>query len=76
MKAYMQALHHKLHVVLVQIMPYNCSETYYSFCEDWPTAGLCRLPGCGYHRQTPSASPTIFFSLRRPCQAVVNKPNT
>jgi len=32
----MQALHCKLDVVLVQILPYNCSETYYSFCEDSP----------------------------------------
>jgi len=32
----MQALHHKLDVVLVQILHYNCSETDYSFCEDSP----------------------------------------
>jgi len=25
-----------LYVVLVQILPYNCSETYYSFCENSP----------------------------------------
>jgi len=30
----MQALHHKLDVALVQILPYNCSKTDYSFCED------------------------------------------
>jgi len=28
----MQALHCKLDVVLVQILPYNSSETDYSFC--------------------------------------------
>jgi len=30
----MQALHRKLDVVLVQILPCNCPETDYSFCED------------------------------------------
>jgi len=34
---HMQALHRKLDVVLVQILPYNCSETDYSFCEDSPS---------------------------------------
>jgi len=28
---HMQALHHKLHVVLVKMLPYNCLETDYSF---------------------------------------------
>jgi len=55
----MQALHRKLDVVLVQILPYNCSENYYSFCEDSPPAGLCPLPGCGFHPQTSSA-PTFL----------------
>jgi len=50
-----------VHMVLVQILPYNCSETDYSFCEDSPPAGLCPLPGCGFHPQTPLA-PTIFCS--------------
>ena len=57
----MQALHHKLDVVLVQIMRYNCYETDYSFCEDSPPAKLRPLTGCGCHRHTPSA-PTIFCS--------------
>ena len=35
----MQALHCTLDVVLVQILPYNCSETDYSFCEDLPPQG-------------------------------------
>jgi len=51
----MQALHHKLDVVLVQILPYNCSETNYSFCEDLPPAGLRPVPGCKFHPQTPLA---------------------
>ena len=34
---HMQALHCKLDVVLVQILPYNCSETDYSFCKDSPS---------------------------------------
>jgi len=42
----MQALHHKLDVVLVQILRYNSSETDYSFCEDSPPAGLHPVPGC------------------------------
>jgi len=69
---HMQALHCKLYVVLVQILPYNnCSETYYSFCED---SLLSRTPPstrmrCGFHHQTPSAPSHYFFSLRRPCQS-------
>ena len=52
-------------VVLVQILPYNCSETDYSFCEDAPPpAGLHPLPECGFHPQTPLAPP-LFFSFRR-----------
>jgi len=61
----MQALHHKLDVVLVQILHQNCSETDYSFCEDLPPAGLRPLPGCGFHRQTPSA-PHYFFRSAAP----------
>ena len=34
---HMQALPQKLDVVLVQILPYNCSETDYRFCEDSPS---------------------------------------
>jgi len=33
---HMQALHCKLDVVLVEILPYNCSDTDYSFCKDLP----------------------------------------
>jgi len=59
----MQSLHRKLDVVSVQILRYNCLETDYSFCEDSsPPAGLCPLPGCGFHPRTPLA-PTIFFTL-------------
>jgi len=55
----MQALHYKLYVVLDQILPYNCSETYYSFCEYSPSTQMWVSPF------KPSA-PTIF-SLRCPC---------
>jgi len=48
---YMQALHRKLDIVLVQILPYSCSKTDYSFCKDSPP-GLRPLPGCGFHPQT------------------------
>jgi len=58
---HMQALHRKLDAVLVQILPYNCSETDYSFGEDSPLAGIRHLPRCGFHPQTPLA-PTIFFA--------------
>jgi len=56
----MQALHRKLDVVLVQIMPHNCPETDYSFCEDSPSA--CPLPGCVFHPQTSLAPPNYFFA--------------
>jgi len=62
MKMYMQALHRKLDVVLVQILPYNCSETDYSFCEDSPPS---RTPPSTRTLVTPSDpfSPrTIFFA--------------
>jgi len=49
---HMQALHCKLGVVLVQILPNNRSETNYSFCEDSPPAGLRHLHGCRFHPQT------------------------
>jgi len=62
---HMQALHHKLVVVLVQILPYNCSETDYSYCEDSPPAKLCPLPRRGFQPQTPLAL-HYFFSLRHP----------
>ena len=53
---HMQALHHKLDVVLVQILRYNCSETDYRFCEDLPPAGLRPLPS------DPFSPHTIFCS--------------
>jgi len=62
MKMYMQALHRKLYVVLVQILRYNCSETCYSFCEDSPPARLRPLPGCGFHPQNPLALHYFFRS--------------
>jgi len=64
---HMQAVHHKLHVVSVLILPYrpNCLETDYSFCKHSPPAGLRLLPGCGFHPQTPLA-PTVFW-FHRPC---------
>ena len=49
----MQALHRKLDVVLVKILPYNCSETQYIFCEDSPPSKT--------HSQTPLASPHYSF---------------
>jgi len=55
----MQALPRKLDV-FVQILPYNCSETDYSFCEDSSPAGLRPLSGCGFHPQTPLAPPHYF----------------
>ena len=62
---HMQALHRKLDIVLVQILPYMCSETDYSFCEDSPPARLRPLPGCWFHPQITLAPPPLFFSLRR-----------
>ena len=59
---HVQALHRRLDVVLVQILPYNYSETDYSFCEDSPPAGLRPLPGCGFHPQTSLAPYYIFHS--------------
>jgi len=68
----MQALHRKLDGVLVQILRYNCSETDYSFCKDSPPAGLCPLPGCGFHSRTPSApSPHYFFRCATPVTVIV-----
>ena len=62
----MQALHCKIDVVLVQIPPYNCIETDYSFCEDSQPS---RTPPSTRMRVSPSDpfSPHYFFSLRRPC---------
>jgi len=60
---HMQALHRKLAVVLVQILPYNCSETVYSFCEDRPPS---RTPPFTRMRVSPSelfSPPQFFFAL-------------
>ena len=57
----MHALHRKLDVVLVRFLPYNCSETDYSFCEDSTPAGLRPLSGCQFHPQTPLA-PHYYFA--------------
>jgi len=61
----MQALHHKLDVVLVQILHYNCLETNYSFCEDSPPS---RTPPSIRMRVSPSDpfSPHYFFRSSTP----------
>jgi len=62
MKMYMQPLH----VVLVKILPFNCSETDYSFCED---SSSSRTPSSTRMRVSPSDSltpPHYFFSLHHP----------
>ena len=66
----MQTLHRKLDAVLVQILPYNCSQTDYSFSEDSPQQVSTLYPDAGF-TSDPLPSPTIF-SLRRPC----SQPNT
>jgi len=67
---HMQALHHKLDVVLVQILRYNCSETDYSCCEDSPPS---RTPPSTRMRVLPSDpfSPHYFFALPPMCVWVV-----
>ena len=50
---HMQALHRKLYAVLVRILPYNCSETYYSFCKDSPPP-----------QQDSALNPEVGFTLR------------
>ena len=68
---HMQAFHHKLDVVLVQILCYNCPETGYSFCEDSPRS---RTPPSTRMRVSPPDpfSPPLFFSLRHPCLSCVH----
>jgi len=44
-----QALHRKLDVVLVQILPYNCWETNYTFARICPPAVLHPLHRCGFY---------------------------
>jgi len=66
MKMYiMQALHHKLDVVLLQISCYNCSENNYSFCEDSPPS---RTPLSTQMQVSPSDpfSPPLFFRSAAP----------
>ena len=62
---HVQALHRKLDTVLVQILPYNCSETDYSFCEDLPPSKT--LPSTQM-RVSPSDpfSPPLFFRSAAP----------
>jgi len=62
---HMQALHHKLDVVLVQILPYNCLETDYSFREDSLPS---RTPPSTQMRVSPSDpfSPHYFFLSTAP----------
>jgi len=69
----MQALHHKLDAVLVQILPYNCLETVLitAFARIRPPAGLYPLFRCGFHPQTPLA-PTILFAPP-PLSYIVNE---
>ena len=49
----MQALHRELNVVLVQILPYNCSETDYTFARIHPPA-----------QQDSALYPDVGFILR------------
>jgi len=49
---HMQALHRKLDVVLVQILPYNCSETDYTFARIRPP------------QQDAALYPDVGFTLR------------
>ena len=66
----MQALHHKLNVVLVQILRYNCSETDYSFCEDLPpsrTAPSTRMlvpPHYFFRSAAPSYTAVIILNAQ------------
>jgi len=61
----MQAVHHKLDIVLVHILRYSCSETDYSLCED---SSPSRTPPSTRMWVSPSdpSAPHYFFSLRRP----------
>jgi len=46
--AHMRALHCKLDAVLVQIMPYNCSETDYTFARIRPQQDSALYPDVGF----------------------------
>ena len=72
--AHMKVLHHKLDVVLVQILRYNCLQTDCSFCNDLPPAGL-RPVGPTPMRVSPSdpfSLPNIFFALPPLSRPIVN----
>jgi len=65
----MKALHRKLDVVLVQILPYNCSETDYIFARIRPPPE--QDPPSTRMWVSPSDPFTLhYFSLRRPWQKV------
>ena len=61
----MQSLHHKLDVVIVQILRYNCLETEYPFCKDSPQQDSALYLDAGFTLRP--LQPHYFFSLRRPC---------
>jgi len=61
----MQALHRKLDV-LVQILPYNCSETNYSFCEDSPPSRTPPSTQMWVSPSDPFSSPPTFFRSSAP----------
>ena len=63
---HMQALHHKLDVVLVQILRYNCSETDYSFREDALPADSALYPDAGFTLR-PLQPPLFFCSAAHVC---------
>jgi len=58
----MQALHHKLDVVLVQILHYNCLETDYSFCEDSPPSRTPPSTQMRVSSSDPFTPPLFFFA--------------
>jgi len=59
---HMQALYCKLDVVLVQILPYNCSETDYSFCEDSPLSRTLPSTRMRVSPSDPFGTPLFFRS--------------
>ena len=61
-----QALHRKLDVVLVQILPYNCSETDYSFCEDSPPSRTSPSTRMWVSPSDPFSPPPLFFRSAAP----------
>jgi len=69
-KVHMQALHRHLDVVLVQILPYNCSETNYSFREDSPSS---RTPLSTWMLVSPS-DPPLFFRPAALCSVDMYSP--